>query len=145
MAELRTQEGASDTSIWEYLVNLVKTLSEQGMSSEESEDEMNQMIEPAYRPRRLPWRWDIKDKLVILDDQQHLDQDVFKKSGAKPVTRLWCHRNMHTNRPHVSGLPRSFYKRSRLDKQTECFVERTLQPSEKLFHWMHNNSLVSRR
>ena len=77
MLKLKEQAEAPDVGTWQYLSNILQTLGKDGMSSEESDDETHEDIEPGYRPSVLPWRRDIEDELGIIDNQRHVDQDLF--------------------------------------------------------------------
>ena len=136
MFDLRTQEGASDVHIWEWLSKLVEKLGEDGMSSEESdEDTHGSSIEAVLRPRIMDWQREMGDTLQILDNQRHIDTDIFTPRGAKPVTRIRNPRNKRSTRRPVPELPRSLYNDKWLNEQTDDYIERSLKISNETFPW----------
>ena len=136
MLKLKEQAEALDVGTWQYLSNILQTLGKDGMSSEESDDETHEDIEPGYRPSVLPWRRDIEDELGIIDNQRHVDQDLFSSIGAKPWKRWRSPRNQESRRGPKTGLPRSFYRADWIDAQPESYLRGTLKPSEEPFQWM---------
>jgi hypothetical protein len=96
MVALKVQAEAPNTHIWDHLVNLIKMLGQDGMSSDESKDEIHEIIEPMYQTRTMPWQRDIEDKLKIINNQWYLDQDIFACSGAKPLKRMCGPQNQVT-------------------------------------------------
>jgi hypothetical protein len=136
MILLKEDTGAPDAALWKWLSEMIAKLGKDGMSSEESDDETNDGINPVLRPRILPWRRDIEGELRILDDQRHLDEDIFAPQGAKPVRRIRSPRNPPSNRKLVIGLPRAFYNHTWLTGQTDHYREKTLEVSKEVFQWM---------
>ncbi|KAF8583368.1 hypothetical protein K439DRAFT_1617577 [Ramaria rubella] len=98
MVALKKDAGATEAIIWQWLLDMLKTLGQDGMSSEESDNDTNDSIHSVLRPKNLPWRRNIKEELKILDDQRHLDQDICAPQGAKPVQQIRSPRNPQTNR-----------------------------------------------
>ncbi|KAI6004950.1 hypothetical protein EDD15DRAFT_2359881 [Pisolithus albus] len=86
VVQLRTEAGSDDQMAWEWLQRLVKTLGEQGMSSEESAVENE--IECVLHVKRMEWCRCIDCKLDIIDVEQVLDNNIFSPRGVKPVKRV---------------------------------------------------------
>ncbi|KAG2114202.1 uncharacterized protein F5147DRAFT_536318, partial [Suillus discolor] len=70
-----SDENREDLPAWQWLQQLVKTLGEGGMSSEESDTE-NQ-IETVLRVKNMVWRRAIEQELDIVDHQRLMDDDIF--------------------------------------------------------------------
>ncbi|KAF8575010.1 hypothetical protein K439DRAFT_1623904 [Ramaria rubella] len=136
MVALKKDAGATEMIIWQWLLDMLKTLGQDGMSSEESDDETNDSIQSVLCPKNLPWRRNIKEELKILDDQRHLDRDIFAPQGAKPAQRIRSPRNPQTNRKPPAGLPTIFYDEEWLSDQTMHYVKKTLKVSSAKFLWM---------
>ncbi|KAF8589289.1 hypothetical protein K439DRAFT_1612876 [Ramaria rubella] len=135
MVALKKDAGATEVIIWQWLLDMLKTLGQDGMSSEES-DETNDSIHSVLRPKNLPWRRNIEEELKILDDQRHLDQDILAPQGAKPVQQIRSPRNPQTNRKPRAGLPKIFYDKEWLSDQTTHYVKKILKVSSAKFSWM---------
>ncbi|KAF8574693.1 hypothetical protein K439DRAFT_1624129 [Ramaria rubella] len=69
MVSLKKDAGAMEVIMWQWLLDMLKTLGQDGMSSEESDNETNDSIHSVLRPKNLAWRCNIKEELKILDDQ----------------------------------------------------------------------------
>ncbi|KAF8584561.1 hypothetical protein K439DRAFT_1616648 [Ramaria rubella] len=136
MVALKKDAGATEAIIWQWLLDMLKTLGQDGMSLEESDYETNDSIHSVLHPKNLPWRHNIKEELKILDDQRHLDQDIFAPQGAKPVQRIHSPRNPQTNQKPPTGLPKIFYDEEWLSDQTTHYVEKTLKVSSAKFSLM---------
>jgi hypothetical protein len=95
-----------EAPIWKWLKTVVETLGHEGMSSDESEPEEDDM-DITYRVKLTPWRRVIDKELTIIDSARKFSSG-FARSGAKPVRRIRDHKLLST-RPPVKGLPRSFY------------------------------------
>ncbi|KAF8576904.1 hypothetical protein K439DRAFT_1622493 [Ramaria rubella] len=63
MVALKKDAGATEAIIWQWLLDMLKTLGEDGMSSEESDNETNDSIHSVLRPKNLPWRRNIEEEL----------------------------------------------------------------------------------
>ncbi|KIK34214.1 hypothetical protein CY34DRAFT_17878 [Suillus luteus UH-Slu-Lm8-n1] len=82
-------ENEDDLPAWRWLQQLVKTLGESGMSSEESDVEND--IETVLRVKNM--------RLV--------DNDIFTPQGSKPMKQIHAAGNMMTSWAEVSGLPKA--------------------------------------
>lgn len=137
IVDVKAQDEASDLHVWQWLQNLIETLGEDGMSSEESENDTHgSSIESVCRPRIMEWRRDIEEELRIIDAQRHLDKDIFSPRGAKPVTRIRNSRNPISTRKPKPGLPRPLYDDEWINGKSETYLEKTLKVSEGKFLWM---------
>ncbi|KAI5987192.1 hypothetical protein EDD15DRAFT_2372596 [Pisolithus albus] len=133
VVQLRTEAGSDDQTAWEWLQRLVKTLGEQGMSSEESAVENE--IERVLRVKRMEWRRCIDRELDIIDVERVLDNNIFSPRGAKPVKRVRAPDNPVSSRGAVGGLPMELYDRTWIAGRTQREIE-SLDISEDKFIWM---------
>ncbi|KAG1789903.1 uncharacterized protein HD556DRAFT_1208589, partial [Suillus plorans] len=72
---LKKDETAEDLPTWQWLQRLVKTLGDDGMSSEESDVEND--VEMVLRVKNMPWCHEVERELNIIDHQRVLDDDIF--------------------------------------------------------------------
>ncbi|KAF8588788.1 hypothetical protein K439DRAFT_1613290 [Ramaria rubella] len=135
MVALKKDAGAMEAIIWQWLLDMLKSLGQDGMSSEESDDETNDSIHSVLHPKNLPWRQHRRGT-ENLGYQQHLDRDIFAPQGAKPVQQIRSPRNPQTNRKPPAGFPKIFYNEEWLSDQTMHYVEKTLKVSSTKFSWM---------
>jgi hypothetical protein len=126
------KEGEDDLPLWEWLQSVLQNLGSDGMSSEESGVEG---IETVYRVKILEWRRNMERELDIVDKQRLLDSDLFSPRGSKPVTRIRSPDNVASSRGPVPGLPRSFYDKKWLDRQSDNYRRMTLCVSQQQFKW----------
>ncbi|KAF8882341.1 hypothetical protein CPB84DRAFT_1851318 [Gymnopilus junonius] len=67
----------------EWLLDLVETLGEDGMSSDESEiDDRTATV--IYRVKNMPWRRTISEEMDLID-KQRATAHIFSKKGSKPM------------------------------------------------------------
>ncbi|KAG1726121.1 hypothetical protein EDD22DRAFT_740635, partial [Suillus occidentalis] len=64
-----------DLPAWQWLQKLIKTLGDDGMSSEESDIEND--VECVLRVKNMTWRRGIERELSVIDNQRVLDDDIF--------------------------------------------------------------------
>lgn len=105
--KLKRETVAEDLPVWEWLLRLIKTLGEHGMSSEESAVEND--IETVLRVKRMHWRRCIDRELDIIDTERLVDSDIFARQGAKPVKRVRAPDNPVSSRDPVPGLAMALY------------------------------------
>lgn len=117
---------------WQWLQNVLEMLGEDGMSSDDSEDE--DAIENVYRPRTLAWRRDMEEELKLIDGEHSRLARTQSRRGAKPIPRRRGVGNVSKRDP-VCGLPAVLYNERWLAKKTDLYVERTLQLSQERFKW----------
>ena len=132
IVEIKRDEQAKDLRIWEWLLELVQTLGEGGVSSDESGVD-ERTGEAIYRVNRLPWRREMSKEMEYVDTQRK-DGHLFSKKGSKPVPR---HRNGGgvSRRPDLEGLPKALYDKGWYKDLPKRFRER-FKFSEKGFKWM---------
>ena len=70
---------------WKWLQRLIKTLGEDGMSSEESSVENS--VTNILRVKNMDWRRNIEKELEIIDLQRVIDKDIFSLQGSRPLPR----------------------------------------------------------
>ncbi|KAF8881511.1 hypothetical protein CPB84DRAFT_1751171 [Gymnopilus junonius] len=131
--ELKIEENVPDLDAWKWSQKLVKTLSLDGISSDESDIDDDGMV--ILHPRKMPWHPDVKLVMKVVDKQSLVDKDVFLQKWAKPgyrskrLTRGLSRHNAPT------GHPRALYSEEWLKKlstKKRC----KLMISKKEFHWM---------
>ena len=78
--------GKQEGQAWRWLHDVVKKLGLDGMSSEESEGESEE-LQPSLKVKTMPWRRDISHELVIVDKQRKVNLGIFHNQGSKPMVR----------------------------------------------------------
>lgn len=131
--ELKKDETAEDLPTWQWLQRLVKTLGDDGMSSEESDVEND--VETVLRVKNMPWRREVERELNIIDHQRVLDDDIFSPQGSKPMKRIRAPGNPKTSRSPMTGLPKGLYNGEWISDLTEREVQR-LEMSNETFRWI---------
>ena len=99
-------KGSSDLVAWEWLLYVITTLGNNGMSDDESDAEDGSYIY-CFRTKKMPWRRDITKELRVIDSQllenRKIDRNartIPRKRGASAPT---------STRDPVHYLPRAFY------------------------------------
>jgi hypothetical protein len=116
---------------WQWLKKLIKTLTHDGMSSDESEQEG---LELTYSTKTLPWRPDIRKELEKIDAVRMDQPTAYSSKGSKPVRRHWDERNPISTRQAVKGLPRNLYDEDWFEENPH--LARKAQPSTEVFDWV---------
>jgi hypothetical protein len=133
--DLKKSEDAPDTPIWEWLRRLIKTLGEDGTSSDESEVD-EQTGSTIYRVHKMPWRRNVDFEISMIDKLRFHDKDLFSNKGSKPSPRLRSDRNQDSLRKTPpKGLPKAVYNSEWVAKQSRK-DKRKLEISKKPFEWM---------
>ena len=132
--DIKEQEDAVDVDSWKWLKSMLEYLSQDGMSSEDSDDDDND-LEITYRPRILSWRRDIEQELKIIDGEYERIARTQNRRGAKPARRKRDARNSVSERDPVCGLPYAFYNREWLLTRTDRFIKQYLKLSTEKFKW----------
>ncbi|KAG2739433.1 hypothetical protein P692DRAFT_20755900 [Suillus brevipes Sb2] len=120
--ELKKEDEDDDLPAWQWLQKLIKTLGDDGMSSEESDIEND--VECVLRVKNMTWRRGIERELSVIDNQRVLDDDIFAPQGSKPMKRIRAPGNSTTLRSPVTGLPKALYDAKWIDGLTKGQVER---------------------
>src|SRR3981189_2557026 len=109
MVELKNEEGSCDVKIWEWLLQLIKYLGADGMSSEESGVEVNDegIVEKVYRVKIMPWQRIIDQELAISDKARLQDKDLYWEAGGRPGPRNASEQRRFSSRQPLCNLPRS--------------------------------------
>ncbi len=124
-------ENAPDVPLWEWIEKLVLSLGEDGMSSDESEID-DRTLESRLRVNVLPWRREeIKQHMMLLDDQRENDAELYTKKGSKPAKRERGG-GKDSERAPCEGLPKALYHQEWLKKQTH---PESLNISTAKFKW----------
>jgi hypothetical protein len=126
-------ENKEDLPAWRWLQQLVKTLGEGGMSSEESDVEND--IETVLCVKNMVWRRAVEWEMDIVDHQRLIDDDIFTPQGSKPMKCIRAAGNLISSWAEVDGLPKALYNEGWLAGLTKRQVER-LTISEDQFKWM---------
>ena len=92
---------------WKWLQHLIKTLGEDGMSSEESSVE--NCVMNVLRVKNMDWWRNIKKELEIIDLQWVIDKDIFSLQGSRPLPRKCAPDNPVMSWDLVIGLPKALY------------------------------------
>ena len=126
MLAVKEAKGNDDVVAWQFLNNVITTLSSDGMSSEDSEGEDT---EPIFCTHILPWRRDIIKELNIIDQQRLRDSDIFSPRGAKAAKHIRNDNFSKSDRKAVKGLPCPFYDQNWL-------AQNKGMSSDVPFRWM---------
>ncbi|KAG2368964.1 hypothetical protein BDR07DRAFT_1477575 [Suillus spraguei] len=103
LIKYKTDENEEDLPAWQWLQKLVRMLGEAGMSSEESDIEID--IETDLRVKNMTWRHVIEQELDIINHQRMVDDDIFAPQGSKPMKQICSSGNLKTSRTEMDGLP----------------------------------------
>jgi hypothetical protein len=130
--DIKESEHASDTPIWKWLRQLMKTLGEEGTSSDESEvDEQTGFT--IYNVRKVPWRRNIDFEISMIDKLRFNDKELFSNRGSKPSPRTRSNRNQNSSRMPPKGLPKAVYNSEWIANRRD---KRKLGISKEPFEWM---------
>lgn len=106
----KMKEQATDLDVWLWLQDVLKYLSYDGMSSDESNNDDG--LNPMYKVKMLRWRREMGDELRILDAARHTDIAAFHPQGSKPRQRHHRRPVLFSDRPAVQDLPFQMYNES---------------------------------
>ena len=130
---IKSEDLNDDLPSWKWLQHLIKTLGEDGMSSEESSVENSVMS--ILRVKNMNWQRNIEKELEIIDLQWVIDKDIFSPQGSRPLPRKCALDNPVTSQDLVVGLPKVLYDglwMSELNGQQK----ESLKISDEKFLWM---------
>ncbi|KAG1720019.1 hypothetical protein EDB19DRAFT_1836269 [Suillus lakei] len=122
-----------DLPAWMWLQNLIKTLGDGGMSSEESDVENN--VQCVLQVKNMAWHRRIERELNVIDQQRVLDDEIFAPQGSKLMKRIHAPSNSTSLRSPVTGLPKALYNGEWFNGLTGGQVER-LDISNETLQWM---------
>ena len=131
--KLKTEQGEDNANAWKWLQELVQSLGEHGMSSEESD--LENEVEEVLCVKHMDWCHAIERELDFVDLQHLVDIDVFTPQGSWPMKRIHASRNPLSSRDPVKGLPMTLYNRAWVVSLTQCQLE-VLDISKELLPWM---------
>jgi len=104
---IKSEDLNDDLPSWKWLQCLIKTLGEDGMSSEESS--VDNSVTNVLQVKSMDWQRNIKKELEIVDLQQIIDKDIFSLQGSRPLPRKYALDNPVTSQDMVMGLPKALY------------------------------------
>ena len=130
---IKSEDLDDDLPSWKWLQHLIKTLGEDGMSSEESSVENS--VTNVLRVKNMDWWRNIKKELEIIDLQRVIDKDIFSLQGSRPLPRKRAPDNPVTSRDPVMGLPKALYNSLWMSELNERHKE-SLKISGEKFPWM---------
>ena len=133
MVALKADSQDDDLPVWRWLQSLIKTLGENGMSSEESSVENG--VEEILRIKNMEWRRNIDRELEVIDLQRIVDNDIFSQRGSRPLIRKRAHDNPMSTRRAVTGLPLALYDSAWMSHLSQCEIE-VLEVSQQAFRWI---------
>ena len=127
--------GQPSCEAYKWLQKVIQTYGVDGMSSEESDNDGDDII-PTLRVKVMPWRRSIDNELEIIDKQRK-KVEAFHNQGSRPMKRERRHAgDVQSTRPPVPDLPRSFYRREWLASLGEDELV-ALGISEEDFPWLN--------
>ena len=86
LSAARAADNAVAVKAWSFILSLLLMLSDEGMSSDESdegEDGSNR-----YRCRTLPWRRKVDNIMELIDSATAKNGSLFRKKGPSPSLRV---------------------------------------------------------
>nr|VWO99257.1 MRP-like transporter [Ganoderma boninense] len=128
---LHVGDPESDVAIWRFLEKVLDLLGPDGMSSEDTCDDMPETV---FRVKVLEWRRPMDDHMEIIDNQRVLDRDLFSRQGSRPGKRLRDGTVKSTRNP-VRRLPQQLYNPDWLQAQNVQQIH-TLAVSSEKFDWI---------
>jgi hypothetical protein len=134
MIELKREDDADDLDAWEFLHDVLETLGEDGISSDESDIDTRTGTE-VYYSKKMPWRRDVAHEMTIIDRERGKDRQIRSRRGAKEVVRVKNGAKGDTRRSAPTGRPKSFYDKEWLRAQSKQ-NRRALEISGEDFNWL---------
>ena len=131
--DCKGEENAADLGHWKWLKKVITTLGQDGMSSEESDNDG--AIGTIYRPKRMVWRRDIDRELKLIDDECRRLASAKARRGAKLAPRERRIGGVVSTRDPVTHLPIPFYNEAWIAGKTDRWVKHTLKASATPFVW----------
>lgn len=119
--------------------NMIERLGQDGMSSEESEEEND--IQVIYRPRNMYWRRPMDKELDMIDKEYRRLGQTKNRRGQKVGIRTRVPSAEDSQRGPVVGLPNCLYNERWMSIQTQLYVKDTLKLKKSSFRWMELSGL----
>ncbi|THH17438.1 hypothetical protein EUX98_g9136 [Antrodiella citrinella] len=114
---IKDKDGDNDLCHWEWLREVLSKLTQDGMSSEDTDDE--DTLVPTYKTKTLQWRRAMHDALQIIDEGRRANLVVFNPQGSKPRPRHQRGEVILSERPPVPDLPEQLYDEGWLKSLSE--------------------------
>ena len=124
-----------EVDTWKYLESVISRYGVDGTSSDESEVEAEEMVEPVFQVHSLPWRRNIDGLLKVVDDEIHLNRKTVRRRGALPRRRTRPRTMVVSTRKPVQGLPRELYDDEWFNGLEEG-EQMVLDVSEERWEWL---------
>lgn len=134
--ERKTDEGASDIAIWEWLEKLITKLGPEGTSSDESDVDEETGTEVLY-VKSLDWRRACENEMDIVDRQRRADRELFSNKGSKPTVRLRKQSCGNTRRNPPLEKPKALFDKKYLEDHRDG---RSLRFSDEKMTWINIRS-----
>lgn len=122
-----------DLAIWKWLLELMRRLGSDGMSSDESDIED---LRTVYRVKILIWRRNIDRYVEMIDNERKLAGDIFSKAGAKATPRIRSDQNPVSTRDAPANLPSAIFDPDWLKTVDDDYQQMKLNISRENFKWI---------
>jgi hypothetical protein len=137
----------TDQHRWEVILDTLKALNIDGMSSDESDKDDN-THEETLNASVLLWRRDLDQFFDVIDLYRWMAGGAFDNEGTKPRRRFRGNRvtarlGVVHDGPRVSernlvlGLKRSFYDSEWLGSRTIAYVQNVVRPVNEAWEWVN--------
>lgn len=89
MVELKADQGDphDDLEFWKWALEVIRRLGAEGMSSDETANELNSGHDHIYRVKIMVWRRRMEDVLKIIDGSRHAGNGIFSLCGSTGLHR----------------------------------------------------------
>ncbi|KAM5532485.1 hypothetical protein V8D89_013838 [Ganoderma adspersum] len=125
----------------------VKTLGKEGMSSDDSSSDDEDIRHQCYRVSILPWRRDFDSIMDKIDAMRFGPQSGYSARGSRPNPRRWQDRVLAFTEAEVANdiltrhrepvsLPVAFYDEKWLEGCSKDYIEKVLCIPEEAFDWV---------
>lgn len=144
MVKLKEDEGDphNDLEFWQWALKVIQRLGAEGMSSDESVDELNtpRGQDRLYRVRIMVWRKRVEEFLKAIDECRQAENGIFSLRGSMGLKRTrppndepaaWP----RSSRPPVECLPFVFYDERWFNEVDANVRMATLHVTAEEFRW----------
>lgn len=121
-----------DLKIWKWLLELVRTLGTDGMSSEDTDHEGGYTV---YRVKHLGWRRKMEDYLDLIDAERQVPDGKYSRAGSDSRRRIRDDHNDNSDRKPAKCLPINLYNQDWIADQDEDYLNLELQVAKEMT-WM---------